>query len=683
MKKIYILMILSLFVAAGFAAQNIPAKSRTGPEKPLSSVIADFNREGLINNLNGESGTWEKDPEDQKQWIVASPDNVTRRGDSGASLRLEYNVNSPNNAVNGFWTQVRGLDGSPYDHFEFWVKGDEKKGHTSVFKIEFKKFQNDAEGHEETIKGSYIVKGVTSRWQKVSIPLNAMNGIHDWSDLRELVVTFEKKRVDAPEGVLYFDDLALVKTGEPGPKITDTVPHRNKKTDREVGTEAFARFLIARLGGFPRDVFVKKVFPGDDKAFLLELARDTWKYFDNIVDRQYGLILDNIIFTEKATVSDLTRVGDYTNITNVGLYLMCVVSAYDFGFITKAEAVRRLNLTLDSVEKLEKYLGFPYNYYDITIFQRTSNFVSFVDSGWLAAGLVVAKNAFLAELGDRCQRLLDSMDFSFFYDPVEGQMYHGFYTNIDQYSEYHYGAFYTEPRAISYLAIGKGDVPKEHWFSLARTFSEGWLWQTQKPQARIEKTYLGCNTVGGYYVYDGIKFVPSWGGSMFEALMPTIIIDEKALAPNALGLNDERHARIQIRYALEKLGYPVFGLSPACVPEGGYSEYGARPLGIKGYKAGVVTPHATFLALEFAPKECVKNLRTMLEKYDIYGEYGFYDAVDPVTGKVAMEYLCLDQAMSFIALNNYLNGGAIRKRFSADPISKRAEELLKVENFFE
>jgi len=683
MKKILILTLLLLSVTAGFAAQNIPAKNQNASEKPPSAVIADFNREGLVNNLNGESGTWEKDPEDQKQWVIASLDNVTRRGDSGASLKLEYNVNSPNNAMNGFWTQLRDLDGSPYDHFEFWVKGDEKKGYTSVFKIEFKKFQNDAEGHEETIKGSYVVRGVTGQWQKMSVPLNVMSGIPDWRDLREFVITFEKRRVDKPEGVLYFDDLAFVKTGSPGPKITDTVPHRTKKTDKPIATEAFARFLIARLGGFPKEVFVKKAFPKDDKAFLLELAKDTWKYFDNIVDRQYGLVLDNILFTEKATVSDATRVGDYTNITNIGLYMMCVVSAYDFGFITKDEAVKRLNLTLDSVEKLEKYHGFPYNYYDITIFQRTSNFISFVDSGWLAAGLVVAKNAFSAELGSRCRKILDSMDFSFFYDPVEAQMYHGFYTNIGYYSEYRYGALYTEPRAISYLAIGKGDVPEEHWFGLARTFSESWVWQTQRPQARIEKTCLGFKTTGGYYVYDGIKFVPSWGGSMFEALMPTLIIDEKRLAPKALGANDERHVRIQISYALEKLRYPIFGLSPACVPEGGYSEYGVKPLGVKGYKSGVVTPHATFLALEFAPKECLKNLRTMLERYNVYGEYGFYDSVNPATGKVAMEYLCLDQAMSLVAINNYLNDGAIRKRFGADPISKRAEELLKVEDFFD
>ena len=170
---------------------------------------------------------------------------------------------------------------------------------------------------------------------------------------------------------------------------------------------------------------------------------------------------------------------------------------------------------------------------------------------------------------------------------------------------------------------------------------------------------------------------------MFEALMPTLIMDEKKLAPKALGANDEAHAKIQAKYAIEKLSYPVFGMSPSCVPDGGYSEYGAKPLGMKGYKAGVVTPHATFLALEFVPEECIKNIRVMLEKYNAYGEYGFYDAIDVKTGKVATEYLCLDQAMSLIALDNYLNKGAIRKRFHSDPIAKNAEELLKVENFFD
>ncbi len=676
-------VLAAVLMLGAYVSRGNPAKGASGEPKLASIVVADFNANALNNNVGGESGAWEKDPEDRAQGIAASLDGTERHGTVGSSLKLEYNVNSPQNAANGFWTQLRNLDASPYDHFEFWVKGDEAKGFTTVFKIEFKKSQKDAEGRDETIRADYIVRGVTKDWRKVSIPLNVMNGILDWHDIKEFVITFEKKRADHKSGTLYFDDIGFVSTGAPGPSISDPVPHRVQKTPKDLPPEEFARFLIARLRGFPSTVFVKKTFSNSDREFLLEIARDTWKYFDQIVDRQYGLPLDNIQFSEKAAISADTKVGDYTNITNVGVYMMCIVSGCDFGFITKEEAVRRLKLTLDSIQKLEKFNNFPYNYYDITIFQRTSNFISFVDSGWLVAGLIVAKNAFPDELAPACQTIIDSMNFSFFYDPVEEYMYHGFYTNIDYYAEYRYGAFYTEPRAVSYIAIGKGDVPTQHWFSLARTFPEDWYWQTQAPKDRREKTYLGCTTMGGYYEYEGMKFVPSWGGSMFEALMPTLIIDEKGLAPKGLGANDFVHAKIQAQYALDKLGYQVFGMSPSCVPGEGYSEYGVKALGMKGYKSGVITPHATFLALEFIPKEAIRNLRTMLEKYNAYGEYGFYDAIDPETGKVAVKYLCLDQAMSFVALNNYLNNGAIRKRFHNDPIAKTAEELLKVEDFFD
>jgi len=649
---------------------------------PCRTVIADFNKGEMFNNLKLEIGTWELDPEDKKQGIAVSFDKNIKVNGSGYSLKVEYNVNSEENAANGFWTQLTGIDASPYDHFEFWVKGDAAKGFTTTFKIEFKKTQKDEEDLEETVKGSYVVRGVTENWQKISIPLNVMNGILNWKDMRELIVSFEKKRVDKPRGALYFDDFTFVRTGDPGPSIRDVVRHKKKKTEHAVTNQEFVKFLIARLKGFPSTVFSSKKFSSDDKVLLREIAKDTWKYFDNFVDKEYQLPLDNIGFHEKGVFTKETRIGDYTNITNVGLYLMCIVAAYDFKFITRKEAIKRIKLTLDSTDKLETYRGFHYNYYDITIFQRTSNFVSFVDSGWFAAGVIVAKNAFPQELGERCRKILDNMNFAFFYDPVEGTMYHGYYTNIDYYSEYHYGALYTETRAISYLAIGKGDVPKEHWFNLARTFSDLWLWQTQMPKGRKAKTYLGYATEGGYYTYEDMKFIPSWGGSMFEALMPPIIVDEKQLAAKSLGINNERHAKIQIKYALEKLGYPVFGISSSCVPEGGYKEYGVKPLGIKGYKAGVITPHATFLALEFAPKECVANIRKMLQSYKAYGEYGFYDAINVKTGKVALQYLCLDQAMSFLALDNYLNNQAIRKRFSADPISKNAEELLKTEDFF-
>lgn len=446
----------------------------------------------------------------------------------------------------------------------------------------------------------------------------------------------------------------------------------------------YMKFLLDRMNGFPSKTVVKKKFPSNDREFLKEIARDTWKYFDNIIDKEYGLTLDTIMLDKKDVMGPDTMIADYTNITNIGVYLCCVVSAYDLGFITKDEAVARLRKTLDTVGKMPAHSsGFLYNYYDTTWMCKTDYLVSFVDSGWLAAGVIVAKNAFPQELGTECGNLLSRWDFGFFYDELEGHMYHGLLENLGVYSDYHYGIFYTEPRLTSFIAIGRGDVTPEHWFRMTRTFPESYDWTTQKPKGRKEKISNGYSYWGGWYEYRKSKFVPSWGGSMFEALMPTMLIDEKNLAPNGLGLNDATYVKATIDYTLNELKYPVWGMSPSSDPEGGYGEFGVKLLGTKGYPAGPVTPHVSFLALEFAPKESIENIRKMLKGWDVYGEYGFYDALDVKTKKVAYKYLGLDQGMILMSIDNFLNNGALKKYFQKDPLFKKAGPLLSSENFFE
>jgi hypothetical protein len=189
----------------------------------------------------------------------------------------------------------------------------------------------------------------------------------------------------------------------------------------------------------------------------------------------------------------------------------------------------------------------------------------------------------------------------------------------------------------------------------------------------------------GYYEYQGRKFVPSWGGSLFEFLMPTLVLDEKKLAKSGLGRNDKIAAEIQRDYALKEKGYPVWGISPAAMLNGRkwrYVEYGVKALGVKGYPDHqVVSPHVSFLALDVLPKDAVSNIRKLLE-YDLYGEYGFFDAFDLRSGKAVPQYLALDQGMTLVALCNYLQKGFIQKAFQKDPIAKNAEELLSKENFF-
>ncbi len=657
-------------------------------EEPLKKVmIADFDSGSLTNNLNGSSGAWALDTGLKDRICKPTLSSDVRIGDKGFSLKLAYNVFAPwsEKAVNGFWTKLNSLDASDFDHFEFYAKGDIREGFPTSFKIEINKYLNKETG--EMLSASFIITNLTGEWQKFSIPFNKMTGITDWRELQEFVVVFQNRRLDKKMGAIYIDEIAFVKTGNPGPSQFDQVPWPRGKLPEgtKLSNLEYARFQIARLNGYPRKLYQKRKFPKEDKKFLLEIARDTWRYFENTVDKDSNLVLDYIEFSKDSALNENTKIGDYTNVTNIGLYFMCTVSAYELGFIKKDTAIALIHKTLDTLEKLETYKGYYYNYYDTMMLFRTTYFVSLVDSGWLVAGLIVAKEAFSedAELAKRCQRLIDRQDMSLFYDPVEGQFYHGLWDNLDVFSEYHYGTLYSEARISSLIALGKKEVPLEHWFMMHRTMPEAWRWQSQVPKNRTKKEYRGYNFYGGYYEYEGIKLVPSWGGSMFEALMPTLVIDEKNMAKESFGLNDLNHILAQVKFAKEERGFPVWGFSPSSDPDGTYAEYGARPCGIKPYKETAVTPHAAFLALEFVPEEAIKNIRKMLKLYNIYGEYGFFDAVNPQTKKVALKYMCLDQAMILVAINNYLNNGSIRKHFHKNPYIKNTEYLLASENFFE
>jgi hypothetical protein len=362
-----------------------------------------------------------------------------------------------------------------------------------------------------------------------------------------------------------------------------------------------------------------------------------------------------------------------------------VTAAHAAGLVAETEAVMKLRQILTTLERLETFAGFFYNYYDTTSLERSSHYISFVDSAWLTTGLIIARDAFPV-LSDRCTQLINQSHYHVFLDPLYEVMFQGYHVNLARPAAYHYGLLYTEARLGSLLAIGKGDVPPEHWFKLYRTLPKTleYAWQSQPPLHRIAKRTRDQPYVGGYYAWRGARFVPSWGGSMFEALMPSLVLDERRYAPTSLGLNDRRHAVIQRRYALEELGYPVWGLSPSASPgTGAYGEYGVKPLGTRGYSAGSVTPHAAALALVVLPEAAITNLRQLAQLYPIYGDFGFYDSVDPVSGKVAYHYFYLGQAMLFIAAVNHLTDYAVQRLFDADPIIQRVLPLLRTEDFFD
>ena len=623
-------------------------------------------------------------PPSSRGHIEWQPERCRRSAADGHCMHIRYAFDPEHAQHVSFRIDLGDLDASRYDHLELWIRGD-ADGHSPALKVGFRRPKPDLPRLMQD--GTAVVTDIGDRWRRVVVPLNHMPGISDWKHLRSFFISLESRRAGtALRGGYMLDDVALLTLGGPGPTVADEVVPRRKRAWEAAagGAVAANRLARERLEGWPQRLLAdKSTLPTSDRQFLERLARDTWQGVTALTDRENALPVDHVVLSKSPAAAD-SRVGDYTNITNVGLHLIAVVAAQELGLVSADGAKSRLARVLDTLERLETHQGFFFNYYDTITLERTSNFISFVDSSWLTAGLMVVRSSF-PELRSRCTRLIDRGSYRFFYDDVAQQMSHGYYVNVPTRSEYHYGVLYTEPRLGSLIAIGKGDVPEDHWFALVRTYPPQAQWQTQPPLDWKTRTVRGHAIDSGTYEWGGLRYVPSWGGSMFEALMPALVLDEPRYAPKSLGRNDQTHAEVQRRYATDVLGYPVWGLSPCVNPSGkGYGEYGVKVLGSLGYGSGAVAPYAAALPLGvLSDAGTAANLRELASRYDVYGEYGFYDSVDPASGQVAYQYLALDQSMILISLANRLKDHAIQRRFAADPIAADVLPMIGEEDFFD
>jgi len=428
--------------------------------------------------------------------------------------------------------------------------------------------------------------------------------------------------------------------------------------------------------------------------------------------------------------ADGTRAA-YTSATNVGMYLWAVVGARDIGLITPAEALSRVTRTLTTIEGLERSHGFFYNWYDPATGARLRawpatgarvvGFLSTVDNGWLTAALMVVANA-VPELRDRANALLAPMDFVLFYDQRVGQMFGGAWTEMPRerarargdlyFTIFHYGALNTEPRIASYIGIARGQLPPEHYFRLFRTSPPTLDRVAGKTRSRgATRTHLGVDVFEGTCAYAGGRLVPTWGGSMFEALMVPLVVPEETWGPGSWGRNHLLYVQAQQHHGLDEAGYGAWGFSSCADPAGGYREFGVAGIGLNpdrsapdpqhpprddrvdgcpgcettsgdvGSGHGVVTPHASFLALRYDRVGALANLERLVTKFDIYGELGFYDAVDVRSGDVARRHLALDQGMIMAALVNELADDSLRRWFVRGAVFDTIRPLLGLETF--
>ena len=468
--------------------------------------------------------------------------------------------------------------------------------------------------------------------------------------------------------------------------LTEQEPTLKKQWEQQHGGFAGSRLAIQRrLTGFPSRLLVDRTtLPRQSRAFLKRLAEDTWNGLMALTDFESGFPVDHIRLDGAPMPPLSAHIGDYVNVTSIGLQLASIAAAWKLELIRKEDAQIEAGKILDTLGHLERHEGQFFNYYDTTSLEPTSNFVSFVDTAWLVAGLIVTRQAF-PDLAGTVNQILDPIDLGFFYDRTTRHMSHGYYVAKGVLSVYTYGAFYTEARLGSLIAIGKGDAPVNHWYAMKRAFKPRCNGEDCPSTHELAYTARDGRTMRvTAFRWQGRQYVPSWGGSMFEALMPRLVLDERRYAPRSLGPNGEAHAMIQQEYARDVLGYPVWGMSPSTTPEDGrYGEYGVPVLGSHGYDPRIVTPHAAALALAVAPDDAANNLMELARRYPIYGEYGFYDAVDPRNGEVGYSLLQLDQAMLFLSVANHLTQGAVPRLFASDPYVKPALALLGEERFFE
>jgi Putative glucoamylase/Protein of unknown function (DUF3131) len=477
-------------------------------------------------------------------------------------------------------------------------------------------------------------------------------------------------------------------------------------------------------------------------------ARDTWASFVAMTDPATGLPSDNI-----GGNLDLATRARYTSPTNIGMYIWATLAASDLKFIKEKEARSRIAQTLTSVAALERHepSGQFWNWYDpatlqtITVWPEPPHnpvtpFASSVDNGWLASALLMVANGGVPQLRGQARGLLESMNFGCYYDPnakadvglirggfwltPQGGSVPGDYCGMGeqvQYTGHHYGAFNTEPRIASYIGIAMGDIPAEHYFGGWRTFPDtcDWSWPETRPIGEWRE-YLGVDVFEGAYQYDDQLVVPTWGGSMFEALMVPLVVPEEEWGPTSWGVTHPLYVESQIEFGLEEAGYGYWGFSPSSHPAGGYREFGVDAIGmdtgtpdgggypadtqrltladagwddpndvcdrapnpIDDYGEGVVTPHAVFLALDFAPDATLANVANLLADFpELYGPGGFKDAVNVATGQIADRYLSLDQGMVIAAIANELKKDRLQRYFSRGEVEAALAPLMRMEQF--
>lgn len=403
-----------------------------------------------------------------------------------------------------------------------------------------------------------------------------------------------------------------------------------------------------------------------DKNTLLSYSRDMWRYFaDNVNEKTNWLPPDNV------QLSPVNVVAFRTSPTNIGLYLLSLLAARDIGAVDTNELYIRAENAALSVEKMARWNGHLYNWYDVkTLSVVGTPFVSTVDSGNFVTSVIAFcegineyafEEAKLVGVSKRLRSVANSADFGKLWNSERGFLSIGYDVSASSLSASCYDNLMSEARTTSYYAEAIGQVPRGYFDSLA-------------VKLRIQGFNIGA---------------ASWSGTAFEYFMPALVLP--GYKGSLIDVSERYAALLQMSSSTKVPGLDasVFGIS-----ESGYFEfdnemnYQYKAFGVEALSLNVnvnaekvISPYSSFLMAKKMPHRSVKNLQRLYE-CGMYGKYGFYEAIDLDPSRVGGGYAIIKSfmshhvGMSIISVANVCNNDIFVKRFMRDAAMRAHRELV-------
>jgi hypothetical protein len=256
--------------------------------------------------------------------------------------------------------------------------------------------------------------------------------------------------------------------------------------------------------------------------------------------------------------------------------------------------------------------------------------------------------------------ILSEAEFNFLYNEKRMLFHIGYHVSSGTIDKGCYDLMASESSLTSFLAVARGEVSLKHWHKLGRPLT----------------------------MVKGIPCFVSWSGTMFEYLLPNLIMREYkdsvfAETSKAAVLQHMKYARrMGIPWGISESQYYRFDLDSNYQ----YRAFGVPKLRLQPARKNslVVAPYATMLALDYAAGECVTNLKKISD-LGAFGVYGYYEAIDFNSPDslnmtpycIVKSYMAHHQGMNLVSINNFLNDGIMRKRFHSEAIIKAAEAMLE------